>query len=73
VIATVEHQVGTFRRFKLGVGTVLADQQIGRAPDIEIRTIATPGRSSVGVTRPGSPLNGDPTISRDYVDARPYR
>jgi hypothetical protein len=30
IVAAVEHQVGALRRFKLGVGTVLADQQTGR-------------------------------------------
>jgi hypothetical protein len=29
VITAVEHQVGALRRFQLGVGTVLSDQQIG--------------------------------------------
>jgi len=37
VIAAVEHEVGALRCFKLGVGTVLSDQQVSGAPGIEIR------------------------------------
>jgi hypothetical protein len=36
IIAAVEHQVSALCRFKLGVGTVLPDQQIGSAPDLEV-------------------------------------
>jgi hypothetical protein len=34
IVATVEHQVGALRRFKLGIGTVIADQQIGSGVDL---------------------------------------
>jgi hypothetical protein len=37
IIAAVEHQVGALRSLKLGVGSVLTDQQIGRTPNVEIR------------------------------------
>jgi hypothetical protein len=33
IIATIEHQVGALRRF----GTVLSDQQIGGAPNVDLR------------------------------------
>jgi hypothetical protein len=34
VICPVEHQILKASRFKLGVGTVLSDQQVGGAPDV---------------------------------------
>lgn len=36
-IATVEHQVGALCCFKLGVRTVLSDQQFGGAPNVDVQ------------------------------------
>ncbi len=48
--AAVEHQVGALRRFKLGVGTVLAGQQIGGGGDLrsKLERSSTPPNAEFG-------------------------
>jgi hypothetical protein len=36
VVAAIEHQMLQAGRFKVGVGAVLSDQQVGRASNVEV-------------------------------------
>ena len=57
-VAAFEHQIGTPGRCKLGIVTMLPDEQVGRSPDVEVGD-QHPGRTTVC-----RPLRGQSNLTR---------